>query len=215
MEVTSATQNQTASQTASTGFANDFTTFLSLLTTQLQNQDPLEPLDSNEFTAQLVQFSGVEQQIQMNSNLEQLVSLQQNAGTLSSVSFIGKTITTPGNFARLEGGSANWTYDLAGKASETEIKVINDAGVLVNTLPGELEQGEHTFSWDGLDQFGEQAPDGVYTLEIAATDAAGGEIDVNTIVSGVVDSVRFDNGAPVLSVLGRDVLLTDVREITQ
>src|SRR5258705_1931226 len=107
---TSADKTTTAS-TATTGIADNFQTFLTLLTTQLQNQNPLDPLDTNQFTQQLVQFASVEQQINMNTQLQTLVSLQQTAQNSQALGFVGKTVTVKGSTAPLQSGQAQWTFN--------------------------------------------------------------------------------------------------------
>src|SRR3954451_9401147 len=92
------------------GIASNFTAFLQLLTTQLKNQNPLEPLDTNQFTQQLVQFAQVEQQITMNSSLSTLISLQKATQTSAALGFLGSTVRVEGDTARLAGGSAAWSY---------------------------------------------------------------------------------------------------------
>src|SRR3974390_2835673 len=94
------------------GLAGNFNEFLKLLTTQLQNQDPLSPMDTNQFTQQLVQFSSVEQQINMNTQLSTLISLQQTAQTAQAASFIGATVTVNGATAQLVNGRATWNYSV-------------------------------------------------------------------------------------------------------
>src|SRR5438309_6693943 len=108
---TSSTSKTTTASTATTGIADNFQTFLTLLTTQLQNQNPLDPLDTNQFTQQLVQFAGVEQQMNMNTQLQTLVSLQQTAQNTQALGFIGKTVTVTGSVAPLTNGQAQWTFN--------------------------------------------------------------------------------------------------------
>src|ERR1700741_4182116 len=138
MDVTSATSaasaaTSTASQAAdaSKSLSSNFDTFLTLLTTQLQNQDPLQPMDSNQFTQQLVQFSQVEQEINSNKNLESLIALTKARSGADAVGYLGKKLTLSDGSAPLEDGSAEWTYSLSNDASDARLIVTNSANRVV------------------------------------------------------------------------------------
>src|SRR5881227_64289 len=118
---------QAAGSTASQQLAGNFNTFLQLLTTQLQNQNPLDPLDTNQFTQQLVQFSSVEQQINMNTQLSTLISLQQTSQSTSALGFVGQTVTVDGNTAQLANGQASWTFSALKPANAT-LTIANSTG---------------------------------------------------------------------------------------
>ena len=130
---------------ASNRLAESFDNFLTLLTTQLQNQDPLEPLETNEFTTQLVQFTNVEQQIAANTKLEKLIGLTETAQLSAALDTLGKIIEAPGDTAALAAGEATWGYSLATTADSVSIEVFDDAGKRVATEIGETAAGAHTF----------------------------------------------------------------------
>ncbi len=134
----SAAASAVASQNASSAqeLSGNFDTFLQLLTTQLQNQDPLSPMDSNQFTQQLVEFSQVEQQINTNSNLQTLISLQQGGSASGAVSYLGKTVTISNGNASLMGGTATWNYGLAASSAATTLTVTDSNGNTVYTGAG-------------------------------------------------------------------------------
>ena len=158
MDATSATSAATTASQPATSQANDaskqlssnFDTFLQLLTTQLQNQDPLQPMDSNQFTQQLVQFSQVEQQINSNKNLESLIALSKASTATDAVSYLGKTVTLTDGTAALMDGQANWAYSLDNKASSATLYVKNMRGDVVYSAPAEMTEGMHSFTWDGV-----------------------------------------------------------------
>lgn len=197
--------NGSAKSAASAGaqLAETFDTFLTLLTTQLQYQDPLNPMESGEFTQQLVQFSSVEQQIQSNKNLETAVSLLLANQTISAVGYIGREVEVKGDAAWLgaEGG-ATWGYELEAPATAAALTVTDATGKLVYVAPAELARGHHTFTWDGKDSAGNRLPEGTYTLAVAATDADGEEISSVVSVMGTVTAVQSKDGEPML-MLGR------------
>src|SRR5215475_7616817 len=135
--------------------AGNFTTFLTLLTTQLQNQNPLDPLDTNQFTQQLVQFASVEQQINMNTQLQTLVALQQTAQNSQALGFVGKTVTVNGSTAPLTNGQAQWTFNPTSPATAT-FTVSDSTGQTVLSKTGTVQPGQQAFNWNGLDSSGRQ-----------------------------------------------------------
>src|SRR6218665_1025715 len=125
---------------STTGIANNFDQFLTLLTTQLKNQSPLDPLDTNQFTAQLVQFAGVEQQLKMNDTLSTLLTLNQASTATDAVSFIGKTITADGATAPLKNGAAYWSVDMPTEGT-ANITVKDSSGSVVRTISTTMKAG--------------------------------------------------------------------------
>ena len=181
--------------------SSNFSTFLSLLTTQLKNQDPMSPMDSNQFTQQLVQFSQVEQQIDTNSNLKTLIAQgTSQAGNFAS-SYLGKTVSVTNGNAPLNKGSALWTYNLAATAGSTVLSVSNANNQVVYTQPGDTASGNHTFTWNGKDSHGNQLSDGTYKLTVGATAADGSVVTSSVASAGVVTQIDLTQGAPKL-VLG-------------
>jgi flagellar basal-body rod modification protein FlgD len=191
----------------------NFDTFLQLLTTQLQNQDPLNPMDSNQFTQQLVEFSQVEQQINTNTNLQNLISLSEaNAGS-TAVSYLGKSITIDTGNAALVNGAATWNYTLGADSASTTLTVTNSSGQVVYTGAGETSSGSNAFNWDGQDNNGNQLPDGTYTLSVSATGSDGSAIQSSVSSTGVVSEIAFQNGVPVLMIGTMAVQLSQVASV--
>ena len=187
--------------------ASNFETFLSLLTAQLRNQDPLSPVDSNQFTAQLTQMAGVEQQLLTNDLLTSLLAAQQVGGLGEAAQYIGKEATAAWSAVKFQDGKASWSYELASDAKDATLQVLNSAGQVVWTGKAtELKQGVHDFSWDGKTTGGGQAvEDGVYTLKITAKDAAAKTIESQVLVRGVVSQVEMYDGQPFLTI-GHSIL---------
>ena len=215
MDVTTITGQASASQRSGASLAQDFDTFLTLLTTQLQNQDPLSPLDTNEFTAQLVQFSSVEQAIQTNQNLESLLAMTQAASAGSAVSYLGKQVTTLGNQTNLQNGVAEWNYKLEAQSEQTGLVIEDSAGKIVYVTQGETFAGDHTFTWNGNDNSGQPLPDGLYTLKVSAHNEANQPITVQTSVSGLVTGVDFKGAEPLLKVGDANFSLLDILTIEE
>ena len=177
--------------------AEDFSQFLLLLTTQLKNQDPTEPLDTNEFTAQLVQFAGVEQQLATNSNLEKMISLSQQSRIEAGVAYIGKAIDAEGNAGFLTGGKAAFVYELPSDVKEARVVILNEANQTVFSGTGAVTKGKNLVSWDGTGNVGgangKQLPNGLYYIAVKATGHDGKEVTgVKTYTTGRVSAANFD-----------------------
>ncbi len=193
--------------------SGNFDTFLKLLTTQLQNQDPMSPMDSNQFTQELVEFSGVEQQINTNDNLKTLISLAQGQSTANAVSYLGKTVTITNGDAPLQNGQANWTYALGNASSSTTLTITDSTGKVVFTTNGETTAGQHAFSWNGEDNNGNSLPDGTYKLAVTATASDGSAIDSAVASTGVVSEVDLSNSEPQLLIGNMEVPVSAVTAV--
>lgn len=191
--------------------ANNYQTFLSLLTTQLANQDPLSPMDSSQFTQQLTQMTGVEQQLLSNQLLQQLVN--QSSGDLeSAVGLIGKTVTVNGDVSTLSGGSASWAYSLASAPANVTVSVLDSNNNIVWTGPVPVNgSGVQTFTWNGKNPSGVQQQDGgSYTLSVNATDSTGQKIAVSTTLQGTATAVQTVNGQTMVTIGGAQVPMSSV-----
>lgn len=205
----------TASGNSLNKLANDFDTFLTLLTTQLQNQDPLQPMDSKEFTSQLVQFTSVEQSIQSNKHLEKLISLTGNNASSTAFNYIGREVKTASSSTNLANGIANWTYELDPKAAGSSITVMNSRGNAVFTVDGASTGGLHNFSWDGKDKNGNSLPDGVYSLSVSAVSTDKKPVTAKVFTTGIVTNVEISGDEPALFIGGVKVPLKDVMSVMQ
>lgn len=179
-----------------------FDQFLLLLTTQLQNQDPLNPMDTAEFTQQLIGFANVEQQILTNVNLENLTALQAYNQLAAGVGLIGRWVEADGNSLTLKGGEGIGAYTLVGEAASAEITVTDANGKVVRRMSVPTGNGHHEFIWNGLDDGGQIMADGVYTFSIKATDSDGGPVASYTSSIGKVDGVETDDEGILLLKMG-------------
>src|SRR5215471_11391445 len=194
--------------------AGNFNQFLQLLTTQLQNQSPLDPLDTNQFTQQLVQFASVEQQINMNTQLQTLVALQQSAQNSQALGFVGKTVTVAGSNAAMVDGHATWNFNPTAPANAT-FTITDQTGQTVYQKTGTVQPGQQQFSWDGTDMNGNKWADGNYKLTITATAPNGQSVGIPTTVSGVVSSVDLTQSPPLLSIGGQTYTLNQILTVEQ
>ena len=200
-QVLSIADRQGMQQAASARIANNFQDFLKLLTTQLQNQDPTAPLDTNQFTQQLVMFAQVEQQLATNSNLENLIRLQGTAQLTALTPLIGRTVEVDGSALPLQRGEAAGTYTLSSPTSETTITITNSAGRVVHTARGETGAGTHGFYWHGRDNAGNSLPDGVYSLTVTGQTGTS-TVQASTTIYGRVTGAERDRDGSIQLRLG-------------
>lgn len=192
--------------------AQNFDTFLQLLTTQLRNQNPLDPLDTNQFTQQLVQFTGVEQQLKTNEFLEAMMLANQSATTATATGYIGKVITASGSKSELVNGAATWHF--ASDKPATITATVRDAnGSVVYTQQGSVQQGESVFNWNGVGSDGKKKPDGSYSITIEGRDGNGKLVNIATEMTGEVTGADFSGSEPVLIVGTARVNLSSVLSV--
>jgi flagellar basal-body rod modification protein FlgD len=216
MQVTSIVNTAESGAAASqTRLADDFDNFLKLLTAQLANQDPLDPLDSNEFVEQLVSFTGVEQAVNTNQNLENMIDLFKSGQTASAVSYLGTTVETAGNAIRLTDGQAPFHYSLPESAKSTSITVADASGSVVFSGEGQTTAGEHELIWDGRNFNGVLQEDGIYTLKVSALDNNGGLIPTSTRISGQVTGIETIDNSIMLTVNGAQVPIEDISKVRE
>lgn len=209
--------NPSKSETDGSKLAEDFDQFLLLLTTQLKNQDPTEPLDVNEMTNQLVLFSGVEQQILGNQHLENLIAAQEGSAFDDAVQYIGKYVDAQGRAGELraEDGEASFAYNLGASASDVDVIITNASGRAVFVGNGSGQFGKNLVAWDGTNSFtGAQEPPGTYFINVEAKAANGDVVDVDTLTTGEVTGATYNQqGDLVLNVAGTEVALKSVEAV--
>ncbi|WP_339633672.1 flagellar hook capping FlgD N-terminal domain-containing protein [uncultured Sneathiella sp.] len=220
-EITSTSQAQnSAASKAATNLASNFDDFLTLLTTQLTNQDPLNPTDSTEFTNQLVNFTSVEQAIATNQNLESLVKLtqmsQENALSASMINYLGKSVTTNLNVSALSDSEATWNIDLGSSAAKVKYDIYNqDGSIVYSKTEDSAAAGAQQYNWDGTTNSGTTAEDGAYYLVVTAETEGGGDINVDYSFKGIATSIDTVNGETVLKVGDVPIGLGYITSVTQ
>lgn len=205
----------TGSITDGSSLAETFDTFLTLLTTQLQYQDPLDPMDTNEFTSQLVEFTNVEQALRTNDKLDDLIALQTDMQLNDAVGYIDKKVGADGIILMLQDGESTITYDLGANAAEANILIIDEEGNTVRTIEADTEVGHHEVVWDGLDDDGEPLDDGLYGFLVTAIDANKKPVPLVQGTIGKVTGVKLVDGVVTLEVGELEIALNDVLSITQ
>jgi len=214
MQVAAAAATTAASASAFSSLAGNIDTFLTLLTTQLRNQDPLKPLDTEKFTSQLVQFASVEQSIKTNSHLEALIALQGSSDRQSALALIGREASVASDKAALLDGRAAWTYTLPADARALSVSVLNSSGVVVARTLGAASAGEHDFVWDGITSDGGGAAPGLYRLQIDALGADGAKVKADIRSTARVTAAAFGEGAPKLETSIGLIEMSQIKRVT-
>lgn len=203
-----------SAESAQTGLTANYELFLRILTTQVQNQDPLDPMDSAEYTSQLVQYTNVEQSIQTNKKLEELIAMQESSHTMNYVNYIGKEISADASTALLSNGYAEWSVEVDEYAAGT-YEIRNGSGAVVYTGETSLDAGKSKIEWNGLADSGSRAVDGTYSIHFNLKDGDGRQETVTTAVKGVVDSVDWSSGQLLLKVGDQDIPISAVVAVSQ
>ena len=198
------------SSTASTQLTADYESFLKLLTAQVANQDPLEPMDSTTFVSQLAQLSQVEQSIQTDANLEQINVRLAAAGALSDIQLIGHEVTLATDTIELRDGSAAFEFELNEPAQSVTARIMTEDGTVVRTLSGLNTSADtaHAVTWDGYDNQGLLVPDAVFKVAIDAVDAEDTAISASTYASTEVEELTFETGQSVMVLRNGDQALS-------
>ena len=203
-----------SSGTSKQTIAQNFDAFLLLLTTQLRNQNPLEPLNTNEFTQQLVQFSSVEQQVKTNDSLTALLASQKASNLTNALGFVGATVRADGSTTPLKDGAAQWRVNVPRATSGASFSIKDATGNVVFTQTQNLNAGDQSFAWNGRTTTGTLAPEGDYTLTVTAgRDAAGQTVAVKLEIAGIVDAVDVSGATPILRIGGVLLPIDKVKSI--
>lgn len=190
--------------------------FLELLLVQMQNQSPMDPMDSQQFLAQLAQFSTLEQLAGVNAGIDNLAIGQAGMVAGQVVTMIGKDVTYEGNETQLADGEANLKFELDQTAASVRVSIRNEDGTVIRVVDlGNRSSGVNEYVWDGEDDAGNAQPPGTYTFEVEATNQAGDDIRSQTFSTGRVDGVTYANGAPELIIGEIRKNPADILQITQ
>ena len=201
----------TGTGTDKASIAENFSTFLQLLTTQLKNQNPMDPLDTNQFTQQLVQFAQVEQQMKQNDQLSTIIGIEKAAQSSVALAYVGQTVVVDGATTQLN-GTATWTMNVTKPATAT-VTVKDATGQTCYTGTFGVQPGQQNFTWDGKGNDGKQWPPGNYTLTATAVDASGQSTALSTEIFAIVDSVDLTKDPPVLSINGKDYTVDQIKRV--
>ena len=190
--------------------------FLKLLIAQLAAQDPLDPMGAQDFSAQLAQFSGLEQMTNVNTNLEIIQKLETTSQNTSALNLIGKTVESYGNtFKHTANTSETLSYSLASDAESVRIDIFDITGTQVDMIKfGNQTQGKNKVSWDGRDKHGKLLPEGTYSYTVKADNLAGATIEVDTFSSGLVSEVVFGEDQAYAIVNGKELPISTIKRVS-
>lgn len=192
---------------------SNFNAFLNLLMTQLQNQDPTQPLDTNQFTTELVQFTGVQQQVETNSSLSQLISLQQGNQELQAAGLVGHQVTVSAPEIALQSGTGEVQFT-APSAGPVAIGIVAADGTPLRTVVVNAQQGSNTWTWNGQTDAGQQLPDGAYRVSVQAGSASGGAVPLPFSIVGTATGVASSGGTTTLDIGALAVPLSAVQTLS-
>lgn len=209
---TSTSASTSASSTALSSLSGNFQNFLQMLMTQLKNQDPTSPMDANQFTTELVQFSSVEQQINTNTNLTQLIQLTQGESVIQSSSLLGKTVAVQSASLPLQHGAAAVQFT-ATAGQKIVINVSDDKGSLQKSVQVTAAAGTNTWSWDGSNNAGNTLPDGAYQVAVTSAGAGSAGTAVPFSVLGTATGVQVQNNAVQLQLGGIAVPFSSIQSV--
>ena len=191
--------------------------FLNLMMTQLANQDPLDPMDSEKMMQQMTSLGTVEQLQSVNAQLAKMAKVQEGIGRASAFAYIDKDVEVGTDTLKIKGGGTlPASYTLKGHADQVWVHIVNPEGEPVRVLKQDAQpQGTHSFTWDGTDNDGDTVPDGLYQYRVVANTEDGEKIGVDQFKKGRVSSVNFENGQAVALVNGEKVPLSKVKGVSQ
>jgi len=190
-------------------------TFMKLLVTQMQHQDPLNPQSNEEFVAQLAQFTSLEQLIGVNEKLGSLYGATSAMNNASMTQLLGRTVVAYGDTFEYSGtGEHDLHFDVLEDAEMATITVLDEDGQVVARADiGAHEQGEHSWTWDGNNVHGNPVDEGTYTFKITGKDSAGNDVAINPLLKGVVDEMSYVTGTPTPSIDGTAFAISNILRV--
>jgi flagellar basal-body rod modification protein FlgD len=184
--------------------------FMNLLVTQIQNQDPLSPMDNAEFTNQITQFTMLEQLTGLGSKMDNQILMAQAINNTAMLALVGRNVTVEGDSVTVDDKVASRSMLNAGGAGTATIEVLDEQGEVVRTYTKDIQAGLNTITWDGKLDDDEVAPDGSYKLRVTVEDAGGTTVPATLLMTGPVESLRYENNIAVVSVFGQDFNVADI-----
>ena len=199
---------------ASTKINADFDMFLKLLTAQMQNQDPLDPMDTAQYTQQLVQYSQVEQSIEQTATLKDMLAAFGTQNLMQASSLVGAQVETSSATSGLSAATpAQWTWSAARDVTSMTATIKDEKGKIIDTLPITATGAAGAFTWDGTTSAGKKVDPGLYTLELAGVDATGAKVATTAHAFGKVSDVELENGTVKLTINGLTVSTSELLRI--
>ena len=188
--------------------------FMTLLVAQIQNQDPMSPMDNQQFTSQITQFSMLEQMEKTNANLEENLIVGQSINNTSMLGLVGKKVTVEGNGTWIEDGAVSENMIAAELPGTATVEVTDSTGHVVATFERSVRSGLNDINWDGTLDSGGAAPDGKYTINVTVQTTGGEDVPFTTLMTGPVDGLRYENSQAVVMVGGLEYYVSDIYKVS-
>lgn len=190
------------------------TDFMHLLVTELQNQDPLEPMSTTEMSNQLTQMTMNEQLTEMGATMEENLRMSQSINNTAMLALVGQEVTVAGDEVHLRDGVPSGTMVNATAPGTIEVMVLDESGAVVARYNEDVDAGLNAVSWDGLDADGNALPDGEYTVTVTATDREGNEAEAEVLMTGPVQGLRYEQGVAVVNVFGTEFFVSEIYQVS-
>ncbi len=217
---TSTTSSNAAGAVDTKGAARDKalgkSDFLTMLMAQIKNQDPLNPMDNTEFTAQMAQFTSLEQLFNVNDTLNMMVTSINSQNSVQALNIIGKEVTANGQNVHVKNGvSSDIAFTLPETASSVKIVVEDAAGNVVKTIArGSMDEGDHTVTWNPTNDSGAQMDDGLYSYSVIAEDKNGKPIEASTFTKGIASGIAYEDGVAYVFIGNAKYMLSEITEVS-
>lgn len=190
------------------------TDFMNLLVTELQNQDPLEPMSTTEMSSQISQMTMNEQLTEMAASLDEQLRMSQSINNTAMLALVGRDVTVAGDAVHVAAGETTGTMLNAGGPGVAEVTIRDADGVVVATYQEEVDAGLSEIGWDGLGQDGEPVDDGAYAVEVTVTDTEGEDVQSEVLMTGPVGGLRYEQGVAVVNVFGTEFYVADIYQVS-
>ena len=213
MNVNSVTSGTTANTSTTSSAQQTQNEFLKLLITQIQNQNPLEPMDNAQFTTQLAQLSTLEQLQGMNDKMDQSIVYTQSLNNTMMLGLVGREAVVAGDAVNVADGAVSASHIQSAAPGLANVTVKDENGTVVASYTQAVDSGWNEITWDGRNSTGEAAPDGAYTIEVSVLDTQGAAVSSQTYMSGMVESIRFENNLALLNIGGHDYYASEIARV--
>jgi flagellar basal-body rod modification protein FlgD len=188
--------------------------FMHLLVTELQNQDPLEPMSTTEMSSQLSQMTMNEQLTEMAATMEENLAMSQSINNTGMLALVGREVTVAGDEVHVSDGQATGSMIHVAGGGTAAVEVRDAGGSVVASYHVDVDAGLNHIDWDGLDLDGDPAADGEYTVAVTVTDADGEEMAADVLMTGAVGGLRYEQGIAVVDVFGHEFYVSEIYQVS-
>jgi flagellar basal-body rod modification protein FlgD len=188
--------------------------FMNLLVAQIQNQDPLSPMDNTQFTSQITQFTMLDEVSKLGEKMDESLSMAQSLNNTGMLALVGRNCTVAGDQVHVTADGVSGTKLNSQGGGTATVTVRDAAGTVVDTYVETVSAGLNDIAWDGLDAAGEAVPEGEYTVEAAVAGADGAAVQSEVLMTGPVRGLRYEQGVAVVDVFGEEFYVSDIYQVS-